>query len=91
MYVKQSIIKWDETLIRSVFSSVDVHRILQIPLHVEVVEDFEACQHTWTGTFSVLSAYHVEFEHQYGHQWNSPDGKGSHHMYDIWKCIWACW
>ena len=34
--------QWDEALIHSVFFPVVVHRILQIPLHVEVVEDFVA-------------------------------------------------
>src|SRR3989337_2866167 len=32
--------QWDEELIRSIFNPVDVIRILQIPLRVEVIEDF---------------------------------------------------
>ena len=31
---------WDEVLLRNVFLPIDVKRIMQIPLHVEVVEDF---------------------------------------------------
>ena len=60
--------QWDVDLIQSVFLPVDVHRILQIPLRVEVLEDFLAWSGTRSGTFSVRSAYHVEFEHQFSHQ-----------------------
>lgn len=67
---------WDEELIRSVFSVVDAQRILQIPLRVEVFDDFVAWNATRSGTFSVRSAYHVEFEHQFGHQWRWGDGQG---------------
>ena len=51
--------QWDEALLRSVFSPVDVDRILQIFLHVEAVEDFLAWHFTRSGTFSVRSAYQV--------------------------------
>lgn len=44
---------WDEDLIRNVLSPVDAHRILQIPLNVEAVEDFVAWHHTRSGTISV--------------------------------------
>ena len=67
--------QWDEALIQSVFTPVDVSRILQIPLQVKVLEDFVAWQFTMSGTFSVRSAYHVEFDHQFGRHYretNSP-------------------
>ena len=80
--------KGDEELVRLVFNPVDVYRILQIPLRVEMVDDFIAWHHTKSGTFSVRSAYHVEFAHQYGKQWNRTDGQGSHRENDIWKYIW---
>ena len=79
--------QWDEALIHSVFFSVDVHRILQIPLHVEAVEDFVAWQHTRTGTFSLRSAYHVEFEHQFGHHLNRTS-PSSASLNGAWKDLW---
>ena len=57
---------WDEVLIRDVFSPVDAYRILQIPLNVQLVEDFIAWNYMRPGSFSVRSAYHREFEHQFG-------------------------
>ena len=48
---------------------MDVTRIVQIPLHVEVVDDFVAWQFTRSGTFSVCSSYHVEFDNQFGHHY----------------------
>ena len=68
--------QWDEALLHSVFSPVDVHRILQIPLHVETMEDFVAWHYTRSGTFSVRSAYHVEFD-QYGRHYASLNSPGS--------------
>ena len=53
--------QWDEALIRDVFSPVDAYRILQIPLNVQVMEDFLAWNYMRSGTFSVRSAYHREF------------------------------
>lgn len=80
--------QWDEDLIRSVFSAVDVHRILRIPLRVEVVEDFIAWHYNRSGTFSVRSAYDVEFEHQFRHLWNRTNAQGSE-VHDSWKNVWA--
>ena len=69
------------------FFPVDVHRIPQIPLHVEAIEDFVAWQHTRTGTFSMRSAYHVEFEHQLGQHlnWTSPSSAS---LNGVWKDLW---
>lgn len=50
----------DETLIRDVFSPVDVQRILHIPLHVQGLDDFVAWKYTHLGTFSGRSSYHRE-------------------------------
>lgn len=80
--------QWDEELIRSVFSSVGVSRILQIPLRVDIVEDFVAWNHTRSGYFSVRSSYHVEFDHQYGQQTLLTDGARSVKVNEIWKDTW---
>ena len=47
---------WDEILIRDVFLPVDAYMILQIPLNVQLMEDFVAWNYTRSGTFSVWSA-----------------------------------
>ena len=57
--------QWDESLIRDVFWEVDVHRILQIPLRVQVMEDFVSWHYNRTGVFTVRSTYHVQFQHQF--------------------------
>ena len=44
--------RWDEELIRSLFWSVDVHRILQIPI-APVREDLIAWQFNRNGLFSL--------------------------------------
>lgn len=38
--------QWDKTFIHDMFSPVDVHIILQIPLNVQIVEDFVAWNYT---------------------------------------------
>ena len=45
--------QWDELLIRDVFSPVDVQRILQISLNVQLIEDFITWNYTCSGSFSV--------------------------------------
>ena len=72
--------QWDEVLIRDVFSPVDAHRILQIPLNVQIMEDFIAWNYTRSRTFSVRSTYHREFEHQYGRRLTRTDGQGNIQM-----------
>ena len=79
---------WDETLIRDVFSPVDAHRILQIPLNVQVMEDFIAWNFMRSGTFSVRSAYHRGFEHTYGHRLARSDGQGNAQANTIWQEVW---
>ena len=57
--------EWDEDLLRHIFLPVDVERILRIPLS-PLLEDFVAWNGTKSHTFSVRSAYYIEWEHQYG-------------------------
>lgn len=80
--------QWDEALIRSVLSPVDAFRILQIPLYAEAGEDFVAWQFTRSGTFSVRSAYHVEFNHQFGPHFHSADCPERSHINPVWKDLW---
>ena len=55
--------QWDQELIRSVIKPVDVARIIQIPLRMEAMKDLVVWQYTRSGTFSVQSAYHADFNH----------------------------
>ena len=80
--------QWDEELICSIFSPVDVRRILQIPLRVDIVEDFVAWNHTRSGYLSVRSSYHVEFDYQYGQRTLLTDGAGSIQLDEIRKDTW---
>ena len=52
---------WDKELIRSIFISVDVDRILQIPPNYGAFEDFIAWHPDHKGFFSVKSAYKVQW------------------------------
>jgi hypothetical protein len=47
-------------------SLVDVHRVVQIPLHNRGFEDFIASSFTKHGRYSVRSGYHVQWRHQFG-------------------------
>ena len=80
--------QWYEALIQSVFSLVDVRRMLQIPLHVEALEDFVAWHYTKSGTFSVCSAYHLEFDHQFGRHYANSNSPGSAQLSEVWKELW---
>ena len=80
--------QWGVELLRDNFLPVDVARILQIPLHVEAVEDFVAWHFTRSGTFSVRSAYHVEFNHQFGRQFGRWDTPGGSRINLVWKQLW---
>ena len=80
--------QWDEALIQSVFSPVDVSRILQIPLQVEFTEDLVAWQFTKSGTFSVRSAYYVEFDHQFGRHYREVNSPGNAQLNGVWKEVW---
>lgn len=80
--------KWDEALIRSIFSPVDVDRILRIPLNTQLVEDFVAWNFTKSFTFTVRSAYYVEWQHQHGTQIRGIDGQGTSTVNPVWEALW---
>jgi hypothetical protein len=55
---------WDEELLHNLFWSVDVQRILNIPLSRRGVEDVVSWHFNRNGIFSVKSAYHIEWDYQ---------------------------
>ena len=67
---------WDEILIRDIFSPIDAQCILQIPLNVHSMDDFIGWNYTRSGTFSVHSTYHREWEHQHGQRGYIIDDQG---------------
>jgi hypothetical protein len=80
---------WDEELINSIFSPFDVEQILRIPLSQNLENDFIAWHKTKNYIFSVRSAYHIEWENQFGIKVNRPDGQGSEKENPVWKIMWS--
>lgn len=53
-----------------------------------MTEDFVAWQYTKSFSFSVRSAYYVEWEHQFGAQTRRGDGQGSMNANPVWDILW---
>jgi hypothetical protein len=51
--------QWDSVLTHDLFGAIDVHRILQIPLHRQGFDDFIACSATTHGRYTVRSGYYL--------------------------------
>jgi hypothetical protein len=68
---------WDENLIWDIFNMIGVSRILSIPLNGNMDEDFIAWHFTKSYSFSVRSAYYVEWNHNNGNILNRRDGQGT--------------
>ena len=79
---------WDEELLRGILNPRDVDRILKIPLSENMQDDFVAWHMTKTHTFSVRSAYYVEWNHQNGHRLSRPDGQGTASPNPVWDIMW---
>jgi hypothetical protein len=58
---------WDVQLLHEIFCPTDVRMITAIPLS-PWMEDSIAWHGNRNGMFSVRSAYHMEWQHQYGSQ-----------------------
>lgn len=67
---------WDEVLLRDIFSPIDVHRILSIPLSAHLHEDFIAWHYTKSYIFLVRSVYYIEWDHSHRHRLTQADGQG---------------
>jgi hypothetical protein len=57
--------QWDLDIVRDNFHPLDANRIMQIPLFGDGFDDFMAWHGTRSGLFSVRSAYHTEWRHQF--------------------------
>jgi hypothetical protein len=80
---------WDEELLHNLFWSVDVQRILNIPLSRRGVEDVVSWHFNRNGIFSVKSAYHIEWDYQLGREMRRTNLYGSAHTSPVWKTLWA--
>jgi hypothetical protein len=79
---------WDQQLIHNIFHPIDVNRILQIPLNYNAFDDFLAWHGTRSGVFSVKSAYHVEWKHQFNGVTCRSLITGTSLNNPIWKILW---
>jgi ribonuclease HI len=79
---------WDEELVRSLFLQIDAERILRIPLSPNLQGDFVAWNKTKNYAFSVRSAYHLEWDHQFGHTIRRRDGQGAAQINPVWEIMW---
>jgi hypothetical protein len=80
--------QWDEDLLRGIFNSVDVGRILQIPLNNRGFDDFVAWGFTKHGRYTVRSGYYLQWKHQFGASANQLALAGSSALNPVWKILW---
>jgi hypothetical protein len=80
--------QWDEELLRSLLSIVDVNRILQIPLHSRGFDDFVAWGFTKNGKYTVRSGYHLQWRLQFGASASHLALPGSSATNPVWKMLW---
>jgi hypothetical protein len=78
---------WNEDLLRETLS-VDVNRILSIPLHNNGFEDFIAWSGTAHGRYTVRSGYHMQWRHQFGNYSHQLTLPGSSALNPVWKTLW---
>lgn len=79
---------WDEELIRSIFISVDVDRIMQIPLNYGAFEDFITYHPDHKGFFSVKSAYKVQWIRSFQAHATVMARLGGSRTPAVWSTLW---
>jgi hypothetical protein len=80
--------QWDEEILRSLLSLVNVNRILEIPLHNRGFDDFVACGFSKHGRYTVRSGYHLQWRHQFGASAGQLALPGSSALNPVWKAMW---
>ena len=75
-------------MITELFNPADVRRILQIPLHLQGFDDFIAWHPNRTGTFSVRSAYHMQWMHRFRGHATMEGHPGVSTPLVVWKTLW---
>ena len=79
--------EWAESLVNQTFWPIDARRILAIPLPAHDMTDFIAWNLTKMGIFSVRSAYHIEWNRQFGSRMKLSNGMGAAVDNSIWKTL----
>jgi hypothetical protein len=79
---------WDKDLIDSIFNPLDASRIMQIPLHTGGFDDFISWHGTKNVVFSVRSAYHIEWRHQFNGVTCRSLIPGTSPENPTWKTLW---
>jgi hypothetical protein len=79
---------WDEELIRANFWAIGATRILEIPLAPSGMQDFVPWHYTKLGTFIVRSAYHLEWDYQFGRHHPDVMSVGNPEGSRVWKKLW---
>jgi ribonuclease HI len=79
---------WDIELLNSLFSVVDVQRILEIPLNNQGFDDFIAWHYNKNGRYSVRSGYHIQWKHTFGARQGQMALPGSSASNPVWKELW---
>jgi hypothetical protein len=80
---------WDEPLLRSFLSPVDVERILEIPINHQGFDDFLSWNQISHGRYTVHSRYHLQWKHHFGAsagQLALPSGSANN---PVWKILWS--
>jgi hypothetical protein len=79
---------WDLQLLSDNFSQIDVNRIQAIPLSRWESEDVMAWHFSKNGMFSVKSAYHIEWNHQFGSRCTRHNASSSSSINPVWERTW---
>jgi hypothetical protein len=79
---------WDLQLLSDNFSQIDVNRIQAIPLSRWESEDEMAWHFSKNGMFSVKSAYHIEWNHQFGSRCTRRNASSSSSINLVWERAW---
>jgi hypothetical protein len=78
---------WDVQLLQEIFCPTDVRMITAIPLSPWMEEDSIAWHGNRNGMFSVRSAYHMEWQHQYGSRARRREA-GNSEINPVWEVCW---
>jgi ribonuclease HI len=79
---------WDLQLLNEIFLSVDVGRIIQIPINIQGFDDFIAWSFTRHGRYTVRSGYHLQWRHNFGSRANQLSLPGASPQNPVWKELW---
>jgi hypothetical protein len=80
--------QWDVSLLATLFNPVDANRIEHIPIHSLGFNDFVAWNLTSHGCFTIRSAYHAQWCHQFGASSSQLALPRRSAINPVWKIVW---